>query len=176
MVSSIWTRERQWLVWKEGVIFYSPASDSSVFYFAFLEEYSPIFALDRRHTIAPSQVFADAEDALKLIVGWDAPTTTNGADIVAHVVELAPSSNGWSEPYLTVTTTVVEAMDAAKSVNVGGKTYAAVVQLDADDVTCGDPWAARVRAVNEMGEGPPEWYPTVVRGNKLICTRIIVGD
>lgn len=44
-----------------------------------------------------------------------------------------------------------------------GRTYAAEAELDEDDVICGDPWAVRVRAVNEMGQGPPEWYPTLVR-------------
>lgn len=44
-----------------------------------------------------------------------------------------------------------------------GSTYAAEADLDQDAVTCGDPWVVRVRAVNEMGQGPPEWYPTLVR-------------
>lgn len=49
-----------------------------------------------------------------------------------------------------------------------GSGFAAEIGLDEESLTCGDPWLARVRAVNEMGPGPPEWYPTVVRFSKNI--------
>lgn len=53
-----------------------------------------------------------------------------------------------------------------------GSTYAAEAELDEDDVVCGDPWAVRVRAVNEMGPGPPEWYPIMVRTRKVVIAAV----
>lgn len=108
-------------------------------------------------------MYADADDPLSLLVAWDAPTQDNGAGISLYVVELAPSSIGWTEPYANVTVTVEEASETAAGATVGANSYATVITLDDDDVICGDPWAVRVRAINEMGKGPPEWYPTVVR-------------
>ena len=63
-----------------------------------------------------------------------------------------------------MTIIVVEAAEIAHSVGVEGRAYAALVKLNKDDIVCGDPWITRVRTVNEVGKGPPEWYPTVVRG------------
>lgn len=66
------------------------------------------------------QVYANPDDGLSLLVGWNAPTDTNGAEILAYVVELAPSSLGWSEPYLNVTVTAEDAAETATSVTIGG--------------------------------------------------------
>lgn len=58
---------------------------------------------------------------MSLLVGWDAPVETNGADIISYVVELAPSSVGWAEPYVNATVTVEDAAATATTVSVGGK-------------------------------------------------------
>lgn len=57
--------------------------------------------------------------------------------------------------------------------NLTGSAYAASVELDEGDVTCGEDWAVRVRAVNEMGEGPPQWYPTLVRTRSALMYYIV---
>lgn len=108
------------------------------------------------------QVYANASDSLSLLVAWDAPTDYHGANVSSYIVEFAPSSAGWTQPYVNFSVTVEEASETAAGNAVGRSAYATVVTFDADDVVCGEPWAARVRAVNEMGEGPPEWYPAVV--------------
>lgn len=115
-------------------------------------------------------MYADADDSLSLLVAWDAPTEDYGAEILSYVVELAPSPIGWTEPFINFTLTVEEASETAAGATVGASAYAAVIALDDDDVVCGEPWAVRVRAVNEMGEGPPEWYRTVVRAVDTLKT------
>lgn len=77
------------------------------------------------------QVYADPEDGLSLLVGWDAPTDTNGAEISAYVVELAPSSLGWSEPYLNVTVATEDSAETATSVSVGGTSIAWFIVMPA---------------------------------------------
>lgn len=110
------------------------------------------------------QVYANTSDSLSLLVAWDAPTDYYGATVSSYIVEFAPSSAGWTQPYVNFSVTVEEASGVAAGATVGTSAYATVATFDADDVVCGEPWAVRVRAVNEMGEGPPEWYPTVVGG------------
>lgn len=70
--------------------------------------------------VAALQVYADPDNSLLLLVGWDSPTETNGAEILSYVIELAPSSLGSSEPYMNVTIEVDDAAETATSANVGG--------------------------------------------------------
>lgn len=109
-------------------------------------------------------MYADPDDAISLLVSWDAPAGSNGAEIASYIVEFAPASSGWSKPYVNVTVTVEDAARTAATASVGDSGYAAAVTLSEADVTCGEAWAVRVRSVNEMGEGPPDWYSAVVSG------------
>ncbi|CAM9560272.1 unnamed protein product, partial [Sphacelaria rigidula] len=105
-----------------------------------------------------AKVYANTSDSLSLLVAWDAPTDYYGANVSSYIVEFAPSSAGWTQPYVNFSVTVEDASGVAAGATVGTSAYATVATFDADDVVCGEPWAVRVRAVNEMGEGPPEWY------------------
>lgn len=69
------------------------------------------------------QVYADPDVSLSLLVGWDSPEESNGADILSYLVELAPSSMGlsWSEPYVNVSVLVDDAATTATTATVGGK-------------------------------------------------------
>lgn len=119
------------------------------------------------------QVYADPYDSLCLTLAWDSPTGDNGAEILAYVLELSPSTRGWAEPLTNLTVTAQTAAEMTRTLGLGGSDYAAKVSLSKDKVTCGEPWAARVRSVNEMGMSPPEWYPTVVR---IICCPLLVAN
>lgn len=66
------------------------------------------------------QVFADPNDSLSLLVAWDAPTETNGAEILSYVVELTPFAIGWSGTYSNITVTAADAAEIAIYVTVGG--------------------------------------------------------
>ena len=66
------------------------------------------------------QVYANPDDSLSLSIGWNPPTETNGAEILAYIVELVSSSAGWSTPYFNVTLSVEDAAEMASSVSAGG--------------------------------------------------------
>lgn len=68
------------------------------------------------------QVYADPEESLSLLIGWDSPIGSNGADVVSYVLELAPSVLGgsWTEPYFNVTVMVEDAAEMATTSAVGG--------------------------------------------------------
>lgn len=121
------------------------------------------------HSRLVEQVYADRLDWTSLTVTWSGPLDSNGAEVSSYNVELSPSADAWLEPYINVTISATAAADMAGPVREGDNTHAATVSLKDAGLICGEAWFVRVRAVNEMGQGPPEWYSIVVSSKKAGC-------
>ena len=67
-------------------------------------------------------MFADPDDSLSLLVAWDAPVETHGADITSYSVELKYSASAWGAAEETIVDISAEdAAAIAATASVGGE-------------------------------------------------------